>query len=68
MKTHAEIYQAYLDGNTLTTAEVNAGLEHFSTLANYAAQSGPAFSLMKREALRVAQYLESVQTARNFRG
>ena len=63
-KTPREIYETLQNGDSLTDADLDKGIEHFSNLSKRAAEAGPVFRLAGIEAMRVTMTLESYRDAR----
>jgi len=60
----SNIYKAFVAGNSLTDAQVNAGVIFFKSLADGLIQCGPVFHTSFKEANQVYMHLEGYQTAR----
>ena len=59
-----KIYQKYLDGDSLTNAEIDYGVEFFTDLADKLIQCGERFALAFHEARRMQTNFEGFQQAR----
>ena len=59
-----QVYEKYRNGDTLTDADLEFGINHFKALAHLAEESGPVFRLAANEARSTYLQLESFQTAR----
>ena len=64
MRTPAQIYDAYRNGDSLTGEELVVGIAFYGELADKAMKAGDTFRLMAVEARRVHIQLENFQTAR----
>ena len=60
----SNIYKAYVDGDSLTDAQVNAGVVIFKDLADRLVYCGPVFYTAFKEANHVYMALEGFQKAR----
>jgi len=58
------IYQAYNNGDKLTDAEIEYGMQHFKALDELARSAGPVFQLAANEAMRVHRALNDFYVAR----
>jgi hypothetical protein len=59
-----EIYDKYLDGETITDQELNDGLNHFGIVEQYLRELGPRFHFPWKEANRVKMDLHAFKKAR----
>ena len=59
-----KIYNKYINGDTMTNAEIDYGLTYFKDVADSLSCMGPVFRLAFVEANRVAMGLEGFKTAR----
>lgn len=66
MKTHRQIYEAYINGDTLDDAELLDGVKAFKGAAAALVKLGPTFSLAFKEATNVYWSLEGFALARGI--
>lgn len=59
-----DVYAKYINGDSLTDEEINAGFDHFFKLAGLLYSSGSEFLLAAKEANRVYTALEGFRQAR----
>jgi hypothetical protein len=59
-----KIYEKYIQGESLSDAEISFGVDYYSDLANKLFKCGPAFSIAFVEANRIYMRLEDMQIAR----
>ena len=60
-----DIYQKFRNGDSLSDAEVNEGVDFFGKLAEDLSLCGPTFVLASNELMRVGRTLKDYQSARN---
>lgn len=61
---HTDIYNKFINGDALSDAELNVGINHFTKLADALVTCGPVFKLAANEAIRVSQRLLDFRNAR----
>lgn len=64
MQQAEQIYNKYLNGDSLTDDELVVGIKHFTELEALCRRAGPVFRLPAYEAYRVHAALSAFQRAR----
>lgn len=63
----ATIYEKFCNGDAISDAELEIGIDHFSHMAELLMKSGPVFKLPAKEAMMVADRLQQYRDARGRR-